>query len=191
MSFSFTIKHPLRSILWSAKKNYLYNATLAIAGSLLLAFSAQLVIPLTPVPITLQSATVLFIGMIYGWRLGLATIILYLLEGACGLPVFAGLSFGISTLFGPTGGYLLGFIFAVAITGYLMQNGWAKNIFGAFFSAFLGTTAIFICGFLGLIPFVGMHNAYLYGVKPFLLIEPIKLIVLAIVAPKFWKSNAH
>ena len=177
MNLSLAIRHPMQNIL--------YTITLIVLGSLLLAIAAHLSIPLFPVPITLQSVTVLFIGVIYGWRLGLSVVMVYLLEGLSGLPVFAN-----ATLFAPTCGYLFGFIPAVVITGFLMQHGWANKIYSAFLAACLGDLMIFICGYLVLANFVGMHNAYVFGVKPFLMIELIKLMVLALLTPKFF-SRAH
>src|SRR4051794_39821492 len=99
-------------------------ALLAIGGSLALAASAQILVPIQPVPMTLQSLVVLLIGAAYGWRLGAATVLLYLAEGLCGMPVFAGFRAGPAVLIGPTGGFLLGFVPAAALAGWLAARGW-------------------------------------------------------------------
>lgn len=100
----------------------LTKAALIVFGSLLLAVSAQFKIPLYPVPVTGQTLVVLLIGMTYGPRLGGITMAAYLFEGAIGLPVFAGGAAGMAVLFGPTGGYLFGFLLAAVAMGYLADH---------------------------------------------------------------------
>jgi biotin transport system substrate-specific component len=187
MTYSSTIKQPLRSLLWGKKFSFLNNFILVTTGSIVLAAASQLSIPLQPVPITLQGVAVIFIGMVYGWRLSGLTVALYLLEGVLGLPVFANFSCGLPILLGPTGGYLLGFIPAAIVSGWLMEQGWAKNFFGSLLAAVIGSIIIFTSGVIVLSNYFGIANAYLFGVKPFLLIDPIKLIVLAWFASKFWR----
>jgi biotin transport system substrate-specific component len=144
---------------------------------------------LQPVPITLQLPTVIFIGMIFGWRLGSLTVALYLLEGAIGLPVFAGFSFGLPILLGPTGGYLLGFLPTAITAGWLMEHGFAKNKFGVLLTSLISCAIIFASGLIVLASYVGLSNAYLFGVKPFLFVEPIKLLALIWFVPKVWQKN--
>lgn len=162
---------------------------LVILGSVVLAMSSQLSIALKPVPITFQTFVVLFIGMTYGWRLGGCAIVLYLFEGAIGLPVFANFSYGLPVLFGPTGGYLLGFIPATIAAGWLVEKVWAKNILGIFLAGIVGTLIIFVCGWLMLTSFVGIKNAYLFGVKPFLFIDIMKIISVTLLVPKSCRKN--
>ena len=111
---------------------------LAILGTIILALSAKIKIPFWPVPMTMQTFVVLLIGIVYGWRLGLFTVSLYLLEGIAGLPVFAGTpekGIGIIYFTGPTMGYLLGFLVAVFLTGYLnFNNNLFKNFIKLIFS---------------------------------------------------------
>ena len=98
---------------------------LTLIGSILIALSAKVKIPFYPVPMTMQTFTVILIGAIYGWKLGLSTVMLYLIEGALGLPVFAGTpekGLGLAYMIGPTMGYLIGFIPAVIIIGYFHKK---------------------------------------------------------------------
>ncbi len=177
----------MQSILLSSKQTTYHNISLVIIGSILLAIASQVAIPLTPVPLTLQTSIVLFIGMIYGSRLGATVIMLYLLEGLCGLPVFAGMSFGLHTLLSPSGGYLIGFLPAVVLSGYLMEIGFSKYRLTTFLAGLLGTLIIFIFGVCVLSRFIGFHQAYIYGVYPFVVTETIKLIAFSLIAHKFWK----
>src|SRR5690349_15200312 len=106
-------------------------AVLALAGSLLLTASAKAQVPMWPVPMTMQSFVVLVIGMAYGARLAGATVALYLLEGALGLPVFAGTpekGIGLAYMAGPTGGYLAGFAVAAVAMGWLAERGWDRGL---------------------------------------------------------------
>ena len=182
-----TIKMQSRLSAIISQNTRINNLATILFGSLLLGFAAQITIPLTPVPITLQTFAALFIGMIFGPRMGWKIIAAYLIEGVCGLPVFANFSFGPHVLLGPTGGYLLGFIPAAIVTGYLLQNGWAKHRLTIFLAALLGMLALFIPGYLVLASFVGFHNAYLFGVAPFYLADGCKVILLTATVPYFWK----
>jgi len=179
----------MQNILFSKKTGFLKKSILAFIGSLILAISSQLSIPLEPVPITFQTAVVLFIGMVYGWRLGGSAIILYLLEGVIGLPVFANFSCGLPVLFGPTGGYLLGFLPAAIVVGWIIEKGWRKNILSATLAGIIGIIIIYICGFTALSKFIGIQNAFLFGVKPFFLIDVAKLLLVIWLVPKFWREN--
>ena len=103
-------------------QTFVRSTVLALSGSLLLAVSAQIEIPLWPVPITGQTFALYIIAAMFGARLGFYTVLLYLLEGSTGLPVFSGGSFGIVTLFGPTGGYLAGMLIAVYLMGRYFEQ---------------------------------------------------------------------
>jgi len=125
----------LADTLWprtQSSTNWLRLTVLAFIGTLLMAISAKINVPFYPVPMTMQTFVVLSIGMAYGWRLGGATLLLYLAEGAMGLPVFAGTpekGIGLAYMMGPTGGYLIGFVLAATIVGYLGERGWDRNVF--------------------------------------------------------------
>lgn len=162
---------------------------LILLGIAVLIAASQLSIPLQPVPLTFQSATVVMLAMTFGKRTSIAMISVFLLLGAMGLPVYADFKGGLVYLFGPTGGYLLGFVPAAAVTGYLAEKGFAKNIFLSFVTALIGTSIIFSCGMLVLSQFVGWHQAWLLGTQPFLVSELIKLIAVAGITQGFWKHR--
>jgi biotin transport system substrate-specific component len=151
-----------------AKASLLRSALLALGGSLAIAASAQIQLPIQPVPMTMQSLVVLLVGIAYGPRLGVATLVLYLAEGLSGLPVFAGFRAGPTVLAGPTGGFLLGFVPAAALAGRLAAWGWARGLWrgGALFLA--GHAVLFACGFAWLATLVGPGQAIALGLLPFL-----------------------
>ncbi len=119
MSVSAATQSTLIAALWPATKGRaaLRVALLALAGSAFVAVSAQFQVPLWPVPITGQTFGVLVVGMVLGWRLGAASLLLYMAEGTMGLPVFAKFAAGPGVIAGPTGGYIVGFVLAAAIVG--------------------------------------------------------------------------
>ena len=166
-----------------------YQLLIIAIGTLTLAISAQISIPWQPVPLTFQSSTVILLGLVLGWRLGAQIVLSYLFVGALGIPVFANFSGGLPVLYGPTAGYLYAFLPAAILAGYLAQHGWARNWGLSFFAAILAVTIIFIGGVIGLQFFVGWKNAVLLGVLPFIVTEPIKLLVAGIFAPFCWKKN--
>jgi len=151
-----------------AKPGLLHPALLALGGSLAVAASAQIQLPIQPVPMTLQSLVVLLVGIAYGPRLGAATLLLYLGEGICGLPVFAGFRAGPAALAGPTGGFLLGFVPAAALAGWLAAQGWAGGLWrsGTLFLA--GHAVIFAAGLAWLAMLIGAEGAIALGFLPFL-----------------------
>lgn len=171
------------------------NATLAFASSILLAISAKLSIPFFPVPMTLQTLVVLLLGMAYGWKLGGATVLLYLAEGAVGLPVFSGTpekGMGIAYMLGSTGGYLLGFLLATIICGYLAERGWGKTPMTTAAAMLLGNVAIYIPGLLWLGTLFGWDKPILqWGLIPFLLGDAVKLLLATALLPLAWKWVQH
>ena len=165
------------------------NVLLIVLASIFLAIVSQVAMHLWwPVPVTLQSAAVVFMGITLGSKRAAAAIALYLFEGLIGLPVFAGGLSGLPILIGPSGGYLFGFLPSTFLAGFLMERGLARNIFSTFIVASLATMMIFCFGFLHLSALTGSQQAYQFGVKPFLLIELIKLIVVSFIAQFAWKK---
>jgi biotin transport system substrate-specific component len=125
---------------------------------------------------TLQTLVVLMIGAAYGWRLGCATVIAYLAEGAFGLPVFAGPAGGLAPLLRPTAGYLFGFVAAAFVTGWLSERGWDRSVPLLFVAMGLGHIVILAAGF-GWLAFgmkLGVEKAWLVGIAPFLAASLIK-----------------
>ena len=170
---------------------------LAFIGSILLAISSKIKIPFYPVPMTMQTFVVVLIGMLYGWKLGVFTVALYLFEGAIGLPVFAGTpekGIGLIYFTGPTMGYLMGFLLAVFVSGYFYpkiktseQN--VENLLGKliisvkFFMLFLASMlSIYILGIIWLSNFVGWEKVLVLGVYPFVLAEMFKISILTVLA---------
>ena len=153
--------------------------------------SAKIQVPFYPVPITMQTFVVLMAGMAFGWRLGAATILLYLAEGALGLPVFAGTpekGIGLAYMAGPTGGYLLGFVLAAALVGWLAERGFDRNVMLTAIAMLLGNAIIYIPGLLWLGAVVGWDKPVLeWGLLPFLFGDTAKLILAALLMPALWK----
>ncbi|MBP2228846.1 biotin transport system substrate-specific component [Azospirillum agricola] len=141
--------------------------TAALLGSLLLAVSAKVQVPFWPVPMTMQSMVVILLGMAYGSRLAVATVGLYLLEGLCGLPVFAGAGAGPAYMAGPTAGYLLGFLLAAGVTGRLAERGWDRNPLTAVAALAIGHALLFVPGVAWLGVLFGMEKALTVGLYPF------------------------
>jgi biotin transport system substrate-specific component len=189
MNYFPSLNSPLQSIFWPKENTLLKQIMLVISGVVLLAISAHIIIPLQPVPLTFQSAAVIFVGMVYGARLGACTLAAYLIAGASGLPVFANIPNETSYFFGHTAGYLIGFLPACAVSGYLAQKGWAKHILSSFIASCLGASIIFFFGIIVLSKFIGWHDAVFLGLMPFIVTEPIKLFVISLVIPRFWKNG--
>ena len=189
MQSQHSLQAPLQSVLLAKGGPRLRELMLILGGVLLLAFASQLTIPLRPVPITFQSATVILVGMAYGARLGTITLLAYLAIGALGLPVFAEANAGMTPFFGETAGYLIGFVPAAAVSGYLAQNGWGSTILTSFAAACVGTLIIFAFGLSVLSTFIGWQQAMLYGLMPFIITEPVKLLAASAVIPRLWKKS--
>ena len=161
---------------------------IVILGSILLTISAKIKIPFYPVPMTMQTFVVLFLGISFGYKIGVATVILYLLEGIVGLPVFSNSpekGLGIAYFVGPTMGYLIGFIFASFLAGYLKYN---SNFVFTFIKLTLTTSIIYILGVLWLGNLIGWEKPILQlGVFPFLLAELFKILLLTLLVKKILK----
>ena len=156
-----------------------------ILGSVLLTISAKIKIPFYPVPMTMQTFMVLFLGISFGYKIGVATVMLYLLEGILGLPVFSNSpekGIGIAYFVGPTMGYLIGFVFASFLAGFLKYN---SNFFLTFIKLLLSTSIIYILGVIWLGSLIGWDKPILQlGVYPFLLAELFKILLLTLLVKK-------
>jgi biotin transport system substrate-specific component len=141
-----------------------------VLGSLFLALSSYVQVPMVPVPVTMQTLAVALVGALYGWRLGGITIIAWLAEGALGLPVLAGGASGMHHFVGPTGGYLFAFPIAGALMGWLAERGWNGNrVILAFLGMLLSHAVCLLLGAAWLAVLIGPERAIALGVMPFLL----------------------
>ncbi len=164
---------------------------LAILGTIILALSAKVKIPFWPVPMTMQTFVVLLLGIVYGWKLGLFTVSLYLLEGIAGLPVFAGSpekGVGLVYFTGPTMGYLIGFLVAVFLTGFFKFN---NSFFNNFIKLVFSVSFIYLLGLIWLGSLIGWDKpVFELGAKPFLLAELFKILLLVVLIPKILKLKS-
>ncbi|MBN43851.1 MAG: biotin transporter BioY [Alphaproteobacteria bacterium] len=175
------------SILGGARVFGVRLALLAVVGSALMAISAKTSIPLEPVPLTMQTFAVLVIAMAYGARLAGATLLLYLAEGAVGLPVFES-GAGLPYMAGPTGGYLAGFLVAAIFVGWLAERGWDRSVTLTFFANTGGTIVIFALGVPWLAYILNsLPKAVEFGLAPFPIVALIKIALAAAVLPLVWK----
>jgi len=169
----------------------LKKALLVLGGSALIAVAAQISVPFIPVPLTMQTLAILFIGLSFGSRLGAATVIAYLVEGAAGLPVFANGAFGLLPLVGPTAGFLFGFVLMAYVAGLVSER--SKNVFVLAGGALLASTLLYIPGvawpmfgaelFAVEGKWVGSSSSsiWTYWVSPFLLGDAVKSVIAALL----------
>jgi biotin transport system substrate-specific component len=164
-----------------------------IGFNLLLVASAYISInlPFSPVPITGQTFGILLIAMTLGRVRATAVVVAYLLEGAAGLPVFAGGAFGAQHLVGPTGGYLLGFLGAAFVVGALADKGWDRSYVRSIISITLGHAIVFACGLVWLAQFVPTEGLLAAGLTPFLIGTAIKTGLAAMCLPTAWRLIAR
>ena len=189
MNTTAAVPSTLTTALWP-DRGLARSVLLAVAGSLLLALSARLQVPFWPVPMTMQTYVVLVLAMAYGWRLGTATMVLYLLEGALGLPVFAGTpekGIGLAYMAGPTGGYLAGFVAATLVAGWLAERGWDRNWLSAGVVVLLGHAVIFVFGVSWLATLIGPERAIAAGFTPFIAATIAKTALGLATMPLAWR----
>ena len=159
------------------------RAAIVVLGSLALAISAQVQVPLWPVPVTGQTLVVLLLGFALGPRLAAGTVLAYLAEGALGLPVFAGLTGGAAVLVGPTAGYLWGFVLAAALTGVLAELGWHRRHLTVVLGMVLGNLVIYATGAGWLAVVTDATTAWTAGVVPFLVGDLLKIALATALLP--------
>jgi biotin transport system substrate-specific component len=165
---------------------------LIAGGSLLVAALAQVRLPLpfTPVPLTGQTLGVLLVGAALGSRRGAASLGLYLALGLLGLPVFTGWGSGLAHLAGPTGGYLLGFILAAFVVGWLCERKLDRRWTTAIIPFLAGEILIYLCGLSWLAVFVGTERVLAAGLWPFLPGDLLKMLLAALAMPVAWRALA-
>lgn len=189
MAFANTLSQRAASLLETVapRGGLLTAATAAVLGSLLLAASAKVQVPFWPVPMTMQSMVVILLGMAYGSRLATATVLLYLLEGLAGLPVFAGAGAGPAYMAGPTAGYLLGFVLAAGVTGWLAERGWDRSPVKAVAALAIGHALLFVPGVAWMAVLFGGEKAVALGLTPFLAATVLKTALGAAIMQAAWK----
>lgn len=164
------------------------NALLILAGSLAVGLGAQVDVPMYPVPMSLQTLVISAIGLTYGARLAGLTLLAYLVEGAVGLPVFAGGGAGVAHLFGPTFGYLIGFVAMAWMTGLMVERGFNTGLLRLFVAALVPTALLFVPGVLWLwavLP-LSLSQATAVGATPFLIGGLVKALMAALVVTGGW-----
>lgn len=174
--------------LWPAA-GVMREIVLALGGAILIALSAQLrvTLPFTLVPITGQTFIILLLAAAYGSRRGAATVVTYLAMGLSGLPVFASAAPGMAALASPTAGYLMGFVPAAFVVGWLSERGASRSPWTTAASMVAGSAIIFALGALWLGRFVGWDNVLATGVLPFLPGDAVKIALATIALPTAWK----
>ena len=157
-------------------------------GSILLTISSKIKIPFYPVPMTMQTFVVLFLGMSFGYKIGLATVSLYLVEGIVGLPVFSNSpekGVGLVYFTGPTMGYLIGFLVATFLSGYFKFN---VSLLNSFIKLLISVSTIYILGVFWLGSLIGWDKPIIQlGVAPFLIAELFKIVILTLLAKNILK----
>lgn len=169
---------------------------IAFLGSILITMAAKVNVPTWPVPVTLQSMAIALVAGAFGFRMGVATVALYLAQGIAGLPVFAGAFAGIPYVFGPTGGFLVGFLIMAAIIGWLADRGAMRNTFSAFGAMLAGNAVMFVFGFAWLLAMAGqtswidpaspLVSAYQAAVQPFVVWDIVKMAFAALTVVGGW-----
>tara|TARA_Y100000768_G_scaffold302033_1_gene235840 strand:+ start:94 stop:645 length:552 start_codon:yes stop_codon:yes gene_type:complete len=167
-------------------------AFIALIGSIALAISSKVKIPFYPVPMTMQTLVVIMIGVAFGWKLGLATISLYLFEGIIGLPVFSGSpekGVGLVYFTGPTMGYLIGFLVAVFFAG---KFNYSKNLISNFLKLTFATSFIYLLGMAWLGSLIGWDKPiFKLGAQPFLLAELFKILIATFIINQIIKIKKY
>jgi biotin transport system substrate-specific component len=176
----------LASRIWQESGSWKRQVLHVALGRLFIAICAQINIPLPLVPITMQTFAVLAVGAAFGMRLGAATLVLYVLEGTLGLPVFAQYNAGPAVLMGPTGGYLIGFILAAALVGWFAERGFDRRVLTMFGVMMLGAAILYVPGLLWLAKFTGYDKVLELGLYPFLWGDLLKAALAAVAFPTAW-----
>ncbi len=175
----------------SRASTLLREGAIAVAGAAAVTAAGQVEVPFYPVPMTLQTLAVLGLGLGLGLRRSLGAMGLFLALGGIGLPVFAGGSGGLAVLFGPTGGYLIGFVVAAAFCGWARDRGWTKQVLGSTAVALIGAALVYPTGLLQLAAVVGWDKPVLaWGLYPFVLGDLLKAMIAGLGAVAITRVRA-
>lgn len=180
-------------------ESLLHKAAMVLGGSLFIAIAAQISVPMYPVPMTLQTLAILLVGLSFGSRLGALTVIAYLAEGAMGLPVFANAMNG-AAFFGPTAGFLVGFVGLAWVAGFAVERGLAKSILGTAIAGIVASALLYIPGIawpMSVAQLSGIEAGWIgrefgsyywaYFMAPFLIGDAVKAVLAALIVSGGWK----
>ena len=185
----------LVGLLWPSRDDARFSVLRAIVlmgvGTALLTLSAKVQVPLPYVPMTLQTLVVLIIGASYGWRLGGATVGLYLMQGAVGMPVFAGPTAGIGYFMGPTGGFLFGFLVAAIVMGFMAERGWDRTLLRVIVMMSVGHALIFVVGLAQLSLVMPFAKAWTVGAAPFVAATLVKTALAVALMQAAWSVTGR
>jgi biotin transport system substrate-specific component len=186
----------LVGLLWPSRDDSRFAAlravVLMVVGTALLTISAKVQVPLPFVPMTMQTLVVLIIGASYGWRLGGATVALYLAEGAMGMPVFANtppMAAGVAYLAGPTGGFLFGFLAAALVMGFMAERGWDRSLLRVAVMMTIGHAVILLAGFGWLSVLLPVAKAWSVGIAPFMAATIVKTALAVALMQAAWSMT--
>lgn len=180
-------------------ESLLHKAAMVLGGSLFIAIAAQISVPMYPVPMTLQTLAILLVGLSFGSRLGALTVIAYLAEGAMGLPVFTNAMNG-AAFFGPTAGFLVGFVGLAWVAGFAVERGLAKGILGTAIAGIVASALLYIPGIawpMSVAQLSGIEAGWIgrefgsyywaYFMAPFLIGDAVKAVLAALIVTGGWK----
>src|ERR1700692_1913797 len=184
-TFEATSARPAAALLWRGV-GLGRSVVLVLVASALLTLSAKIQVPFWPVPIPMQSLVVRLIGLAYGSRLGTAALLAYLAEGMTGLPVFAGPVGGNGYMFGPTGGFLIGFVVAAGCVGWMAERGWDRTVLRAAVVLTVGHILLFVPGVIWLATLIGWSKEIAVGVTPFIFVTVVKTALGVALVAAFW-----
>lgn len=191
MSLAHAIRKPAFSPLNLENRSAAMKLFAIISGTMILAVTSQITVPMLPVPITLQTLIVPLIGALYGWRLGALTVLAWLGEAAMGMPVLAGGNGTLAAFAGPTAGYLFAFPIIAALTGLLAERGWnGSSVSKAFASFLIANILTLLLGAVWLSLTIGFEKAILLGVTPFLIGALIKSALGAAILKASFRKDA-
>ena len=177
----------MQSVKYIDNSKIIRKFLVMIFGTIILAISSKIQTPYSPVPATMQTFAVMFLGIVLGYKLAVATVVLYLIEGLLGLPVFAK-GGGYIYLMGPTSGYLIGFIIGAYLSGLAKKH---RDPIVTFLHLLISVSTIYLLGLLWLWNFMGFdksfNEVFLVGAKPFLHLEIYKLLILTVVSGQLFK----
>jgi biotin transport system substrate-specific component len=175
----------------SGVARFAVQALLVVGGTLLLTLSAKTKVVLGPVDLSMQTLAVLLIAATFGFRLGLATLLLYMAEGAAGFPVFQSTpekGIGLAYMMGGTGGYLAGFVAMAAIVGWAADRGFDRNPFKLFGAMLVAEVVMMAMGFAWLATLIGADKSWTFGVAPFIVPDLIKVALASALVPAIWSA---